>query len=534
MPAQLSSFFGRIGASVRGFSVAQRTVAIIGVAVLVLGATALGFWITRPSFSPLFSGLSGTDANSIVDQLTSDGVQYQLTDGGGTILVPEDDVYPERLKAAAAGLPSSTTGGYSLLDKMGVTASEFQQDVTYKRALEGELAATIQSMKGVKVASVKLAIPKETVFVSEKQDPTASVFIETRNGSTLSEDQVQAIVHLTSASVDGMKADDVSVIDSTGVVLSAPGMEGAAGGAKQSSEYETRIQSSLQQMLDRVVGPGKSSVVVAADLSQESGQRTSETYTTPDDSPAINESSSTEQSGAGGTGGTDAGILGPDNIAVPNDTAAGSGTTSQQVVRNNAINKVVESTTIPAGQVKRQTVSVAIDSAAGTGLDLADITSLVTTAAGIDESRGDQVSVQLVAFNPAGAVDAAREIAAQRKAEEADRFSSILTTTVIVLGVSLPLLIIFLVLYRRHRRRSAVPMSEREEQELAELRTILNGETVPMQLTGPDPVAALDALPPIEPGDSDRKRAEIDALAGADPQRTAEFLRGLMDDRQSV
>ena len=104
---------------------------------------------------------------------------YQLTDGGATILVPQDKVYSERLKAASNNLPSSNEGGYSLLDKMGVTSSEFQQDVTYKRAIEGELAKTISSMDGVKAATVQLAIPEKTVFVSEEKDPTASVFVAT-------------------------------------------------------------------------------------------------------------------------------------------------------------------------------------------------------------------------------------------------------------------------------------------------------------------------------------------------------------------
>src|SRR5699024_6108055 len=144
----------------------------IGIAVLVLGAVALTSWISRPTYAPLFTGLSAEDANTIVDQLRTNGVAYELTDGGSTVLVPEDSVYDQRLQAAAAGLPSSSTGGYSLLDEMGVTSSEFQQQITYQRALEGELAATIGAMDGVRTASVRLAIPEETVFVSEEEDPT--------------------------------------------------------------------------------------------------------------------------------------------------------------------------------------------------------------------------------------------------------------------------------------------------------------------------------------------------------------------------
>ena len=213
MPSGIAAAFGRITHALREFTVGQRTIAIIGVAVLAVGAIALGAWFTRSTYSPLFSGLSGTDASEIVDQLEADGITYQLTDGGSTILVPDSAVNSARLKAAAAGLPSLDSGGYALLDAMGVTASEFQQSVTYKRAIEGELAATIESIDGVQTASVKLAIPEQSVFVSETIPPTASVFVDTKSGTTLSTEQVKAITHLTAASVDGLTPENVSVVD---------------------------------------------------------------------------------------------------------------------------------------------------------------------------------------------------------------------------------------------------------------------------------------------------------------------------------
>jgi flagellar M-ring protein FliF len=531
MPTQVSTALRRLAHTIREFTIAQRTVAIIGVAVLALGVVALTFWITKPAYTPLFSGLSGTDANTIVEQLRTDGVQYEITNGGGTIMVPEANVYDERLKAAAAGLPSSTTGGYSLLDKMGVTASEFQQNVTYKRALEGELANTIMAMKGVKTASVQLAIPKDTVFVSEKADPTASVFIATDNGVTLTDEQVQAIVHLTSASIDGMKATDVSVIDAQGIVLSAAGVTSGAEG-KIASDYESRVRSSVQAMLDKVVGPGNATVVVAADLSQNSGQRTEESFTSPTDAPALNESSSTESSG-GAAGSSSTGVLGPDNIAVPSGTAAGSGATSQSVTKNNAVNKVTESTTIPAGAITRQTVSVALNSAVASGLNIANVKALINAAAGIDKTRGDQVAVEVVSFNKVGAVQAAKALAAAEAATEADRTAGIIRTAITIFGIAIPATVALFLIARRLRRRNEEEQELRDVGELAEMRAMMNDQTVPIALTAPASAPlTYTQLPPVTPGDNDRKRAEIDALAGKDPQRTADFLRGLMDDRQ--
>ncbi|MCU1582057.1 MAG: fliF [Microbacteriaceae bacterium] len=531
MPAQVTSAFRRLFSAIREFTIAQRTIALIGVAVLVLGIAGLGVWMSRPSYTPLFSGLAAADASTIVDQLRTDNVPYQLTDGGATILVPDSNVYDERLKAASVGLPTTSNGGYALLDKMGVTSSEFQQSVTYKRAIEGELANTIGAMKGVKLASVQLAIPKDTVFASATTDPTASVFIQTDSGVTLDSNQVQAIVHLTSASINGMKATDVSVVDSNGIVLSAVGTGTAGSADQQSSDYEQHTRDAVQAMLDRVVGPGNASVVVSADLSQQSAQRVEDTYSTPTGAPVLNQSSSV-QSGGSVTGGGAPGILGPDNIAVPNPTATatasgGTAAGAAATVKNNAINHVTETRQIPAGAITRQTVSVALNSGAMKGLKTADITALVSAAAGIDTQRGDTVSVKTVSFNQAGAATASKALAAAAAAGTADSVRSIITTGIITAGIVLPIVMLLLMLRRRSRRR------DDEDGEL--LSEILSAQTVPMQLPGFAQPSQLSATAnPYTPGDADQKRADIEAFAERDPQRTAEYLRSLMDDRQSV
>ncbi len=536
MPRQVTSAFNRLGNAIREFTIAQRTVAIIGVAVLVLGVAALTMWAAKPAYTPLFSGLSGDDANSIVEQLRADGVEYQLTDGGATILVPEASVYDERIKSASAGLPTSSTGGYSLLDTMGVTSSEFQQSVTYKRALEGELAKTISSLDGVQMASVQLAIPKDSVFLSEKNDPTASVFVETRNGISLSNDQVQAIVHLTSASIDGMTAADVAVVDSTGAVLSAVGV-GATGGAdQQASEYETRVRTAVQAMLDKVVGVGNATVVVAADMSYESAERVEESFTAPTDILALNESVDTET--YSGTGGSAAGVLGSDTAAVADGATDGT-FSSESTTRNNAVNKVTESRVIPAGSITRQTVSVAVDTAAAAKLNVADITSLVTSAAGIDAVRGDAVTVEVMAFDTTGAAAAAAALKAAADAAAAERFAELLRVAVITAGIVISLVVSLILYARRSRRQSREAV---ELGDLTEMQNALGKAEVPLAVTSSPASLFLEnpsetptkVLPTVKflPSDTDLRRAEIDSLAQSDPRSTAEFLRGLMDDRQ--
>ena len=536
MPRQVTSAFKRFGNAIREFTIAQRTVAIIGVAVLVLGIAALSMWVTKPAFTPLFSGLSGEDANSIVEQLRTDGVEYQLTDGGATILVPEASVYDERIKAASSGLPTSSTGGYSLLDTMGVTSSEFQQSVTYKRALEGELAKTIQSLDGVRTASVQLAIPEDSVFISEKNDPTASVFVETRNGVSLSNDQVQAIVHLTSASIDGMTAADVAVVDSTGAVLSAVGVGATGGAEQQASDYENRVRTAVQAMLDKVVGVGNATVVVAADMSYESAERVEESFTAPTDLLALNESVDTET--YSGTGGSAAGVLGSDTAAVADGATDGT-FSSESTTRNNAINKVTESRSIPAGAITRQTVSVAVDADAAATLNVADITSLVASAAGIDAVRGDAVTVEVMAFDTTGAAAAAAALTAAADAAAAAQFAELLRVSVITAGVVITLVVSLILYARRSRRQSRESV---EIGDLTEMRNALGEATVPLSVTSSAGSLFLDnptdtptkVIPTVKfvPSDTDVRRAEIDSLAQSDPRSTAEFLRGLMDDRQ--
>jgi flagellar M-ring protein FliF len=542
MPKEVTAAFGRLTHALREFTVGQRTIAIIGVAVLVVGAIALGAWFTRSTYSPLFSGLNGSDASAIVDQLDADGVAYQLTDGGQTILVPDSEVNAARLKAAAAGLPSLDNGGYALLDAMGVTASEFQQNVTYKRAIEGELASTIESIKGVRTASVKLAIPEKSVFVSEKQDPTASVFIDTESGVSLSTDQVQAITHLTAASVDGLTPENVSVVDADGTVLSAVGTGTTGNSDQQASTYEDRVRDAVQTMLDRVVGVGNATVVVAASMSLQSGQRVAETFTVPEDAPVLTEDSSKQNYAGDGTG-TGTGVLGADSIAVPTDTATtGTGYTSETSTKTNAINKVTETTQIPAGEVERQTVSVAVDKDAAAGMTAATLEGLVAAAAGIDEDRGDAVKVELVTFAKVDSGTAASALEEARASELQGSITQIITTAVPVAGVIIVLIILMSGIRAGAKRRQK--QAEKDLGEMTQVRDPLEagqaqaldaataaGLFPPTQPLVAGPSAFAEFGPDLDEPGVERMRQDLDNLAAASPERMAEHLRTLMDDR---
>lgn len=553
MPAAVQETWARLVAYVKGFSAAQRTIAIIGIAAVVLGGIALASWLGKATYAPLFTGLAAKDASSITDQLTTDGVPFQLSDGGATILVPQAQVYSERLKAASNGLPSSNEGGYSLLDKMGVTSSEFQQDVTYKRAIEGELAKTISSMDGVQTATVQLAIPEKTVFTSEEKDPTASVFVATENGKQLTTEQVQSIVHLTSAAVEGMQPTDVSVVDSKGQTLSAVGTGATGSGQDQAADYDATTSKKIQDLLDTTLGAGNASVVVSATMNEQSGTRTSESFATPTSGPvALNESSTKEQYGAGAAGAAGAtGVLGPDNVAVPNGAASNGtgGYTNESATKNNAVDHTTETTQIPAGGVQRQTISVALNARADAvkNANLQSVNDLVAAAAGVDNVRGDQVRVAVMDFDRSAAQDAQKALEAQQQADQQASMWSAIRTAGIVVAVLAAAIVLAIVLARRGRRQ------EREAVDVGELDAFA-GETFELPLAlddaersglaaGDAPTVALPTLPhddaPTEVLTTDeisaeRRRQDISALAERDPKRTAELLRGLLDDRSPV
>ncbi|GAA2900204.1 flagellar basal-body MS-ring/collar protein FliF [Microbacterium esteraromaticum] len=544
MPTAVTNIFQRARRAVAGFTMAQRTIAIIGLAVLALGIAALLSWASRPTMTPLFTGLSASDANAVVEQLRSASVSYELTDGGATVLVPESDVYDQRLAAAASGLPSDSSDGYSLLDDLGVTTSEFQQSVAYKRAIEGELAATISSLKGISAASVRLAIPEESVFVSETVDPTASVFVETGRTS-LSPTQIEAIVHLTSAAVSGLKPENVAVVDENGRTLSSVGVGATGGVDRQAGDYEARVAASVQELLDKVVGPGNATVTVAAEIDRSVNERLEETYTPIEGGASSSEHTRTE-TGSGGQGG--AGVLGPDNIAVPSNGEGSYEVTEE--TRNNYVNKATQTTSTPAGSITRQSISVAVDAEVGEKIGAGQLSDLVAAAAGIDRTRGDQLSVEMVPFSEQDAKAAQAALDAAKKAAEDEQRMALLGTALLVVAIAAPLLAVVVFLIIRARRKARQPdefdlmFGERAASVAAYAGAVPLEQqpTVQLPLTAPEPTAVLPSdVPPeleieAEPAQVslERRRSEIETLSRRDPQRTAELLRTMLSDRAGV
>ena len=366
--ANLAALKDRAGKVSGAFDRKQRTVMAAVFAATIGAVLAFSFLGSRTDWAPLMTNLAADDASAVTKQLDSLGTEYRLADGGATVEVPSDVVYQTRIDIASVDMPSSGKVGYGILDNQDITSSEFSQRIGFQRAMEGELAKTIEAIDGVNVATVHLAIPKNDTFALDEQKATASVMVKTAPGKTLAGRQVQAIVNLVSGGIEGLAPTDVTVADGDGNVLAAPGTapgSGAGGdAAEMTSHYETTLASSIEDMLGSVVGPGKAKVTVAAALDFDSTSSTTETYSAPTtivagEALAVNESIKTETYSGDGTGSGAAGILGPDGLPLTSSTqgaagAAGSGYQRNENQGNNAANKGVENTNKAHGAGERE------------------------------------------------------------------------------------------------------------------------------------------------------------------------------------
>src|SRR3954471_4565736 len=247
----------RITDTFRSFTPGQKAVTIAAVIALVVGGYFFATWASKPTYSILFNNLSTKDASAIVDSLQKSGTKYELANDGQTVLVPQDQVNTLRLSLSGEGLPGDAGTGYALLDQQGITTSDFMQHTNYQRALEGELANTIKSIDGVEAATVHLVIPQKDVFSDDQSAPTASVLVASKGAKSLTNPQVQAIVHLVASSVEGLDPTQVTVAGSDGKILStgggaAVGSGGDSGNESQTLAFQNRMNVSLQNMLDQV------------------------------------------------------------------------------------------------------------------------------------------------------------------------------------------------------------------------------------------------------------------------------------------
>lgn len=415
LTSQLAALWGRLTRLQR---IALAALLLTGAGLIV----AFLLWARTPDYAVAFSGLTEEDAGRIVEQLQATNIPYQLS-AGGTILVPRSQVYEVRLAMARQGLPQGGSVGFELFSAPTLGMTEFSQQVNYQRALEGELARTIRSLNAVQDVRVHIVLPQPSLYTTQKQEPTASITLKLKPGRQIEPEQVAAIRHLVASSVEGLKPDNITIVDTEGTLLSTPieDERGIAAATALSTNqiqaqraYEAAIEHKVQAMLDRVLGPNKSVVRVAAQLNWDQVETTSQVVTPTGairSSQTISETYAGAPGLAGGIPGSSSNLPGP-----PSYQTVISGTQGVFYNRNEStINYELgqtETHQIKApGQVARLSLSVLVDGVTDTQ-QLTALSQAVAAAAGIDPARGDQLSVDTLAFD--------RSYAEQQQAELSD------------------------------------------------------------------------------------------------------------------
>ncbi|MDZ7373500.1 MAG: flagellar basal-body MS-ring/collar protein FliF [candidate division KSB1 bacterium] len=360
---------------------------VVGSIVLVL---ALVHWASRPDYTVLFTNLDPKDASTIVEQLRAKKVPYELRDGGTTILVPQEKVYELRLELAGQGLPLMGTVGYEIFDRNNIGLTDFVQKVNYRRALEGELARTISTLAEISSARVHIVVPEPSLYASEQKEPTASIALRLRPGARLSPVQVQGIANLVASSVEGLRPENVTIVDSYGNVLNARReRETLASLTASQIELQRDVEDYLGQkvmsLLEGVVGPGRARVRVTAELDFDQVERTQETYDA--ENPAIRSQETSLE-------------------ILPQGQGGGR---RESNVTNYELNRTVERVVQSPGAVRRVTVAAIVDGryqpvkgpdgkqtqqfVPRSQEELDKLTALVQSAIGYDAKRGDRVEV---------------------------------------------------------------------------------------------------------------------------------------------
>ncbi|NIP28575.1 MAG: flagellar M-ring protein FliF [Phycisphaerae bacterium] len=268
------SFFQKIGAIWQKVSIVQRALLIAIVLTFVVIGVLLTNWARRPDMRMLYQQLSPEEASKITEKISEKDIVYELRNGGTSIFVPKEKVYQLRLDMAKEGLASGEQGGYKIFDNEKIGVSPFVQSVNLKRALQEELAKSIQMIDGVVHARVHMVTPEQTLFTSEAGQTTASVILRLKPGYRLSALNIAAITNLVSGSVEGLNSDNVTVIDSQGRLLSTQSDNTMASGAGTVQEYRERVEQNLsdkvEEMLETVLGPGRATVRVSAVIDMNS------------------------------------------------------------------------------------------------------------------------------------------------------------------------------------------------------------------------------------------------------------------------
>ena len=381
----------------------------------------IGFvhWKHEGDFRPLYTSMAPEDAAGVVQKLKETGVEYRLSDNGGTVMVPSEKLAESRLALAAAGLPKTGRIGFELFDKSNFGATEFVEHINYKRALEGELERSVMSLAEVEQARVHLTLPKESVFLDQQQPAKASVMVKLRPGAQISAQNVLAVTNLVASAVEGLNPDAVSVVDMDGTLLSRPKKTAAGDGSEITSEslemrqqIEKNLVAKINETLEPLLGAQGFRAGASVDVDLTSGEQQEETLD-PERSVMVSSQKTEDVSGRASS----SGIPGTASNLPPQQASSSEKGTNSTSRRNENVtyqtSRVIRHTKIPQGMVRRMSLAVLVNQSVrweGDGAaqrrvltppsteTLKTIKDLIAGVTGFNEQRGDQLIVETLPF----------------------------------------------------------------------------------------------------------------------------------------
>lgn len=455
----------------------------------IAASIALGGWVLMwsqtPSYQVLYSGMAPQESSEVVEVLQQMNVDYQLDPASGALMVPAGEVQNLRIRLAAEGLPRSSSQGMEMLNEdQGFGTSQFIERARYQRALEQELSRSIAELNNVKSARVHLAIPKQSVFVRDRKDPTASVVVNLYAGRSLEQGQVAAITHMVASSVPNMTNPDVTVVDQRGNLLTQPERETGIAMSDSQLEYTQKLEQiyidRIENILTPIVGRNGVRAQVVADVDFTMTEQTQESYNP--DMAALRSEQIREEARVGSTGAI--GVPGalsnqpPGGGVAPEETAIDEEgnpipaprpeSSTSSATRNFELDRTISHTRAAPGQIRKLSVAVLVDERRNVGADgatestplseaeMTRINALVSDAIGFSQARGDSLNIVNAPFVAPEAMEPLPEKPIWEQAW-------VWTVAKQVAGALVVLFLIFGVIRPAFRDMSKVPAQARDE-----------------------------------------------------------------------
>jgi len=381
----------------------QKIITVLAPLVVAVALVSLITWAGRPQYVAIFTKLSDAEAGAITTKLKDLKADYKLADNGSTIMVPQQSAADLRLQLASAGLPTQSKFSFDSLNTMHLGETDADRKLRFVLGLQNELENTLKTLNGVQDARVHIVMPEPSLFVDSQKAATAAVTLKLVPGTKLGDDQVRAVANLLAGSVEGLQPENVAIVDTGGNVLSdvlgksgdPNRLTGTQYQLQQTVEEDTR--KSVQSMLDRVLGSGKTVVRISALLDFNQIKRTIQTN---GPGAVVSEQSSTETSTNGTAAGGTPGLTANGAPTYPTGTTGVNSTSTKvNATKNYQVDTTQEEQVVNPGAVKHLSVSVMADADTINQAQLDQIKTIVAPAAGVDLTRGDQIQVAAIPFN---------------------------------------------------------------------------------------------------------------------------------------